>query len=358
MSLPLYLTYDDVLLEPGYSDLRRSAIDLSTILGKIKLTAPILSAPMDTVTESALAIALARLGGLGVIHMNMPITAQVKEVSKVKKEKLLVGAAIAYGDGAFERAEALLKSDVDLLVIDTAHGHSKGVIEMTKQIKKDKRFNKVTLVAGNVATVEGVRVLVKAGADVVKVGIGPGSICTTRVVAGIGVPQLSAVMLAVKEANKFKKPIIADGGINYSGDMVKALAGGAGAIMLGRLLAGTKESPGKLVKAKQGWFKAYRGMGSFEAMQKGSKNRYGQADFKTKYLVPEGVSARVPYVGSLSDYLQQMVGGIKSGFVYIGAKNLKEVKKKAKFIRITEASLKESHPHDLWAMQVTSNYNK
>ncbi|MFZ5390775.1 MAG: IMP dehydrogenase [Patescibacteria group bacterium] len=358
MTFPLYLTYDDVLLEPDYSDLRRVDVDLSTTLGKIKLAVPILSAPMDTVTTSALAIALARLGGLGVIHKNMSITAQVGEVNKVKREKLLVGAAIAYGDGAFERAEALLKSGVDLLVIDTAHGHSKGVIEMTKQIKKDKKFNNLTLVSGNVATAAAVRALIKAGADVVKVGIGPGSICTTRVVAGIGVPQLSAVILAVKEADKFKKPVIADGGINYSGDMVKALAAGAKAIMLGRLLAGTKESPGKLVKTKLGWFKTYRGMGSFEAMQQGSKDRYGQANFKTKQLVPEGVSAKVPYVGSLSDYLHQMVGGIKSGFVYIGARNLSDIKKKAKFVRITSASLKESHPHDLLSVQAAPNYNK
>ena len=353
---PLYLTYDDVLLEPGYSDLRRSDVDLTTVLGKIKLTVPVLSAPMDTVTESALAIALAQAGGLGVIHKNMSIPNQASEVKKVKDKNLSVGAAIAYGADAMERAEALLKAGVDMLVIDTAHGHSKSVIDMTTKIKKDKRFNKVTLVSGNVATVEGVRVLIKAGADVVKVGIGPGSICTTRVIAGIGVPQLSAVMLAVKEAAKFKIPIIADGGINYSGDMVKALATGAKAIMIGRLLAGTKESPGKLIKTKQGWFKAYRGMGSFEAMQQGSKDRYGQSDIKTKHLVPEGVSASVPYIGELADYLYQMVGGVKSGFVYVGAKNLSEIKSKAKFVRITEASLKESHPHDLAEVQKAPNY--
>ncbi len=356
MSLPLYLTYDDVLLEPGYSDLRRSDVDLATVLGKIKLLVPVLSAPMDTVTESALAIALARSGGLGVIHKNMPVASQANEVKKVKSKNLLVGAAIAYGGEAIDRAEALLKAGVDMLVIDTAHGHSKGVIDMTGKIKKDKKFSKITLVSGNVATAEGVRVLIKAGADVIKVGIGPGSICTTRVVAGIGVPQLSAVLTAVKAAAKSGVPIIADGGINYSGDMVKALAAGAAAVMVGRLLAGTREAPGKLIKTKHGWFKAYRGMGSFEAMQLGSKDRYGQTDIKTKHLVPEGVSAQVVYTGELADYLHQMVGGIKSGFVYIGAKNLTEIKNKAKFIRITEASLKESHPHDLGIISPAPNY--
>lgn len=353
---PLYLTFDDVLLEPCYSDLHRQGVDLTTVLGKVKLTVPILSAPMDTVTESQLAIALAKQGGLGVIHKNMSINEQAQEVKKVKMNKLQVGAAIAYGYDAMDRALALLKAGVDMLVIDTAHGHSKGVVDMTKKIKADKKFNKVTLVSGNVATPEGVRVLIKAGADVVKVGIGPGSICTTRVVAGIGVPQLSAVMLAVKEAQKSKTPIIADGGINYSGDMVKALAAGASAVMLGRLFAGTKESPGKLIKTQSGWFKSYRGMGSFEAMQKGSKDRYGQADIKTRQLVPEGVAASVAYTGELADNLHQMVGGIKSGFVYIGAKNLQEIKKKAKFVRITEASLKESHPHDLSGVKKAPNY--
>ena len=351
------LTYDDVLLLPQYSDIRRSEVSLKTNLTKgLGLELPILSAPMDTVTESDMAIALARAGGLGVIHKNMSVSEQAMEVKKVKQKKLLVGAAIGYGEGAFERALALAQAGADVLIIDTAHGHSKGVIEMTQQLKKDLRFKKVEIIAGNVATAEGVRALIKAGADAVKVGIGPGSICTTRVVAGIGVPQLSAIFEAVQVAKQSGISVISDGGINYSGDIVKALAAGASSVMIGRLLAGTKESPGKLVKENGKLFKTYRGMGSFEAMQKGSKDRYGHADSTKKQLVPEGVSARVPYTGLVADVLEQMAGGLKSGMVYIGAKNLLELKKKAKFIQITSASLKESHPHDLASMDKAVNY--
>ena len=351
------LTFDDVLLLPQYSDIRRKDVSLSTKLTKrLSLELPILSAPMDTVTESSMAIEMARAGGLGVIHKNMSASEQAREVQKVKIKKLLVGAAIAYGEGSLERALALAQAGADVLIIDTAHGHSKGVIEMTKLLKKDLRFKKVEIIAGNVATAEGVRALIKAGADAVKVGIGPGSICTTRVVAGIGVPQLSAVLEAVKVAKQSGIPIIADGGINYSGDIVKSLAAGASAVMIGRLFAGTKESPGKLVKINSKLYKTYRGMGSFEAMQKGSKDRYGHSESTKKQLVPEGVSARVPYTGLVADVLEQMAGGLKSGMVYIGAKNLLELKKKAKFIQITPASLKESHPHDLASIDKAVNY--
>lgn len=356
MNWPLNLTFDDVLLLPQYSTVRRAEVDVITKLTKrLTLSVPILSAPMDTVTESKLAIALARAGGLGIIHKNMSPAQQAHEVKKVKKQKLLVGAAISFGEGALARALALLKSGADVLVIDTAHGHSAGVIAMTKLLKADKRFNKVDIIAGNVGTAAGVKDLIKAGADAVKIGIGPGSICTTRVVAGIGVPQLSAVLAGVKAA-RGRVTIIADGGINYSGDIVKALAAGAGAVMLGRLLAGTKESPGKLTKRGGRWFKAYRGMGSFEAMQLGSKDRYGQAAIATKKLVPEGVAAETAYVGPVADYLHQLVGGVKSGMVYVGARNLVELKKRAKFVRITEASLKESHPHDLVNVSPAPNY--
>jgi len=360
MSLPLYLTYDDVLLLPCYSAIRRRDVVLATRLTRrLSLAIPILSAPMDTVTESAMAIALATAGGLGVIHMNMSPAKQAAQIKKVKKSgktKLLTAAAISFGDNGLPRAEALLKAGVDILVIDTAHGHSKGVIDMTKLLKRDKRFSKVDIIAGNVGTSEGVKDLIKAGADAVKVGIGPGSICTTRVVAGIGVPQLSAVMFAVKAAAKSGVPIIADGGINYSGDIVKALAAGASAVMIGRLLAGTREAPGKLVRRGGQLFKTYRGMGSFEAMQLGSKDRYNQVGLTVSKLIPEGVSAHVPYTGLAVDVVEQLVGGLKSGMIYVGAANLTELKNKARFVRITEASLKESHPHDLASMQAAPNY--
>lgn len=355
--LAQYLTFDDVLLLPRYAAVRRREVSLATSLGKhTVLGIPLLSAPMDTVTESELAIALGREGGLGVIHKNMTPAKQAGEVAKVKKRKLLAAAAISFGDGALERALAVCKAGVDVVVIDTAHGHSKGVIEMTKLLKKDYRFRKVVLVSGNVGTADGARALISAGANVVKVGIGPGSICTTRVVAGIGVPQLSAIWETVRAAKGSGVPIIADGGISHSGDIVKALAAGATAVMVGRLLASTAEAPGKLVTVAGKRYKTYRGMGSFEAMQAGSKDRYGQAQSKKGELVPEGVSARVPYTGTLHDVVVQLMGGLTSGMVYIGARNLKELAAKAKFVQITQASLMESHPHHLSAIDEAPNY--
>lgn len=354
---PRYLTYDDVLLLPRYDEVTRSEVSLATNLTKrLTLSIPLLSAPMDTVTEAKLALALASEGGLGVIHKNMSASQQAALVAAVKRQKKLAAAAISYGEGALERALALRQAGADALVIDTAHGHSKGVIAMTRLLKHDGRFRSVEIVAGNVGTAEGVRALIKAGADAVKVGIGPGSICTTRIVAGIGVPQLSAVLEAVKAAKGSGVPIIADGGISHSGDIVKALAAGAAAVMVGRLLAGTKESPGKLVTVGGKKYKTYRGMGSFEAMQQGSKDRYGQAHSKRGELIPEGVSARVPYTGTLHDVVTQLMGGLTSGMVYMGARNLKELKAKAKFIRITQASLMESHPHHLSAIDEAPNY--
>jgi len=361
LNFPERLTFDDVLLEPGYSVIRRHQVQIATQLTKRwNLEVPILAAPMDTVTEAALAIALGKLGGLGVIHKNMPVAKQANQVVKVKKQIKArpAAAAISFGEEAKIRARALLKAGVDILVIDTAHGHSQGVIEMVKYLKSNRQYKKIDIIAGNVGTAQGVKDLIKAGADAVKVGIGPGSICTTRVVTGIGVPQLSAVLEGVRAARSANIPIIADGGINYSGDIVKALAAGAAAVMIGRLLAGCKESPGRLIRSQGRLFKAYRGMGSGEAMRLGSKDRYGQAGLTVSKLIPEGVSAQVPYVGTVSAVVEQLVGGLKSGMVYVGAVNLTELAKRARFVRITEASLKESHPHDLFAVQEEPNYKK
>lgn len=350
------LTYDDVLLVPQYSTIVPSATSLKTRLGSIELDLPFLSAPMDTVTESGMAIALAQAGALGVIHKNMSAKKQAAEVKKVSAKKLVVGAAISVGDEQFERAVELVTAGASLLVVDSAHGHSKGVLDQIKRLKK--KFKKgVTIVGGNVASSEGTRALIAAGADVVKVGVGPGSICTTRVVAGVGVPQLSAVMDAVEAARKTKTPIIADGGIKYSGDIVKALAAGASAIMAGGLFSGTDESPGKIVTVKGEKMKVYRGMGSEDAMMAGSKDRYGQkGTTEKKKLVPEGVVGYSAYKGSVQEILFQLAGGVQSGMGYNGAKNLKALQERAQFVRITSAGLKESHPHTLAAMEKSKNY--
>lgn len=350
------LTYDDVLLVPQYSTIVPSATSLKTRLGSIELDLPFLSAPMDTVTESGMAIALAQAGALGVIHKNMSAKKQAAEVKKVSAKKLVVGAAISVGDEQFERAIELVAAGASLLVVDSAHGHSKGVLDQIKRLKK--KFKKgVTIVGGNVASSEGTRALIAAGADVVKVGVGPGSICTTRVVAGVGVPQLSAVMDAVEAARKTKTPIIADGGIKYSGDIVKALAAGASAIMAGGLFSGTDESPGKIVTVKGEKMKVYRGMGSEDAMMAGSKDRYGQkGTTEKKKLVPEGVVGYSAYKGSVQEILFQLAGGVQSGMGYNGAKNLKALQERAQFVRITSAGLKESHPHTLAAMEKSKNY--
>ncbi|MDP3986372.1 MAG: IMP dehydrogenase [Candidatus Veblenbacteria bacterium] len=357
-SFTLALTFDDVLLAPQYSTIHRQDVDLAVRLTKrLSLDMPILSSPMDTVTESKLAIALGRQGGLGVMHRNLKPPEQAAEVRKVKRAGLVAAAAIGYGPGALERALTLVRAGVDVLVLDTAHGHSAGALRTVSALKKDRKFRRVDLIAGNVGTAEGVRALIRAGADVVKVGIGPGSICTTRVVAGIGVPQLTAVLEAVAAA-RGRVPIIADGGINSSGDIVKALAAGASAVMLGRLFAGASEAASKLVRLGGKRYKTYRGMGSFEAMQRGSKDRYGQRESKTFELVPEGVAGYVPYTGALKDTVIQLVGGLKSGMVYVGAKNLKELARRAKFVRITQASLLESHPHHLSFIQDAPNYRR
>jgi len=474
------LTFDDVLILPSKSEVLPSETNVTTYLTrKIKLNIPIVSSAMDTVTESKMAIALAQLGGIGIIHRNLPIKAQAEEVDKVKRsesgmivdpitmspedkiyqaievmkrykisglpitegkklvgiltnrdlrfetrmhlpikevmtkdvitvpmgtslkeaEKILqrhkieklpvvdenfnlkglitykdilkriqyphaikdefgrlrVGAAIGVGEDVLERTEALIKAKVDVLVIDTAHGHSKRVLETVKMIKK--HFPDVELIAGNIATPEAAEDLIKMGADAVKVGVGPGSICTTRVVTGVGVPQITAISEVYKVCKKYNIPVIADGGIKFSGDITKAIAAGASSVMIGNLLAGTDEAPGDIIIYQGRSYKLYRGMGSIGAMKEGSKDRYFQDDIlsETK-LVPEGIEGRVPYKGSVSKVIQMLVGGLRAGMGYAGCKTIKELQEKAKFIRITPAGVKESHVHDVEIIKEAPNY--
>ena len=473
------LTFDDVLLIPSKSDILPADVCLKTRLaGDVYLNTPIMTAAMDTVTESAMAIAIAREGGIGVIHKNMPIEIQADEVDKVKrsengvilnpfylapentvieadnlmakykisgvpickdgklvgiltnrdlrfltdynipisevmtkenlitapvgtgldeareilkrskveklpivddnfalkglitikdiqkagkypnsardkKGRLLCAAAIGVTANVLERATALVEAGVDVLVLDSAHGHSEGIINCVRKVKE--AFPKIPLIAGNIATAEACEDLIEAGADAVKVGIGPGSICTTRIVAGIGVPQISAVYDAACVARKKNIPVIADGGIKYSGDIVKALAAGANVVMLGSLLAGCDEAPGEEEIYQGRRFKTYRGMGSLAAMANGSKDRYFQEN--NKKLVPEGVEGRVPYKGLLSETVFQLLGGIKSGFGYCGCKDIPTLHEKAQFVKITGAGLKESHPHDIYITKEAPNYS-
>ena len=473
------ITFDDVLIRPRYSEIVPSEVDVSTQLTKkIRLNIPLLSSPMDTVTEADLAIALAKSGGLGVIHKNMNVQSQTEQVYKVKRsangiiedpvtlppdstvgdaknlmqqhnvsgvpivnadgtlagiltrrdlrflesletgisevmtsenlvtatgnvtleqaekiltakkvEKLLlvdeekklrglitikdidivkrfpnackdeqgrlrVGAAIGVHD--YERAESLIAKDVDVLIVDSAHGHSSNVIETIKELKK--RFD-IEVVAGNVATAEGCQALIDAGADAVKVGIGPGSICTTRVVSGIGVPQVTAIFEAAQVAEKNDVTIIADGGVRYSGDVTKAIAAGARAVMIGSLFAGLSESPGQTILYQGRTFKVYRGMGSMGAMAKGSSERYRQSTDTPGKLVPEGVEGRVPFRGALSDSVYQLVGGLRAGMGYCGTQTIEELRKDAQFIQVTAASVRESHPHDIAITQEAPNYS-
>lgn len=478
----LSLTFDDVLLVPGYSEVLPSEVDLRTELHpRLRLNIPVLSAAMDTVTESELAIALARQGGLGVIHRNMGVKEQAAEVDKVKrseagmivnpvtldpdatladaeaimaryhisgvpitledgtlvgiltnrdirfardysrpvrefmtaeglvtapigttleearevlhryrieklplvddqgklkglitykdilkreeyphaakdeKGRLLVAAAVGVGGAGLERAQALVDAGVDALAIDTAHGHTKGVIETVRALKH--HWPGVPVIAGNVVTGEGVVALAQAGADVVKVGVGAGSICTTRVVAGVGVPQVSAIWECARAAQEVGVPLVADGGIKYSGDIVKALAAGAQAVMLGSLLAGLEEAPGELIIYEGRHFKSYRGMGSLGAMKGRARDRYatGQENGAVK-LVPEGIEGMVPYKGRLADYMFQLMGGLRAGMGYVGAANLAELHSRARFTRITNAGLIESHPHDVIITKEAPNY--
>ena len=472
------LTFDDVLLIPQASDVLPHEVDLRTKLtDDILLNIPIISAAMDTVTESRLAIAMAREGGMGIIHKNMTIEEQAKEVDKVKRSehgvitdpfflepeqlvrdavslmaryrisgvpitkngklvgiltnrdlrfetnfdqpienimtkdnlvtapvgtsladaqkilgkhrieklpivdgkgylkglitikdieksiqypnsardkngRLLAGAAVGTAANTMERVAALVEAKVDVIAVDTAHGHSKMVLQKVSEIKK--KYPELSVIAGNVATAAATKALIEAGADVVKVGIGPGSICTTRVVAGIGMPQLSAVMDCAEAADKLGKRIIADGGIKYSGDIVKALAAGGSAVMIGSMLAGTTESPGEIELYQGRSFKVYRGLGSLSAMAAGSKDRYFQEN--AQKFVPEGVEGRVPYRGSVSDIIYQMKGGLRSGMGYCGKKNIEELRKNSEFVRITNAGLLESHPHDISISKEAPNY--
>lgn len=480
------LTFDDVLLVPQESGILPKDASLETVLARgIVLHTPFLSAPMDTVTEHKMAIALALSGGMGIIHKNLSVEAQAAEVTKVKRfengfiqepitvspdaqisavetmrkqygyekipvvdragtllglitdldywmpehahalvktrmvprkdlvvgkagisleeantmihknrlrvlcivdkagklvsmvtrsdieknsvytdavknadKQLRVGAAVGVGDSALERAGALVEAGVDAIVVDTAHGHSEGVLNTVKMLRK--KYRDLAIIGGNIATAEAAKALVSAGVDAVKVGIGPGSICTTRIVAGIGVPQLSAIVEVVRGVRSTKKTVrvIADGGIKSSGDIVKALAAGADVVMMGNMFAGTDESPGRVEFIGGRMFKTYRGMGSVEAMEHGSKDRYGQGDVaEKKKFVPEGVSGRVPYKGPVQRILYQLAGGVRSGMGYNGAKNLSELRKNAHFVKITNASLKESHPHDLADMDSAPNYS-
>jgi len=359
------LSFDDILLIPQKSNILPKQTKVNTqVTQNFKLQIPILSAAMDTVTEFKMALKLAQIGGLGIIHKNFSPSQQANQIKKIKTQdgNLLTGAAISVGEEQFKRALKLVKAGVNILVIDTAHGHSDGVIKMIKRLKNDKRFKQIDIIAGNVATAQAAKDLIKAGADALKIGIGPGAICTTRVVTGVGIPQITAIQNAIigrKQAKKPNIPIIADGGIKYSGDIAKALAVGADCVMLGSLLSGTAEAPGKIKTIQGKKYKVYRGMGSLDAMTKGSKDRYGQKEVKNKNkLVPEGVSGLVAYKGPVEKVIYQLIGGVRSAMGYLGALNITEFQKKARFIQITGAGLKESHPHSLSKVDNTVNYQQ
>lgn len=370
----LALTFDDVLLRPGYSGFARQDISLKTHLSRnIILASPLVAAPMDTVTEHTLAIALARLGGIGFIHRNLTVNDQVTEVAKVKKEKLQVGAAVGSSPGYESRVDALVAAGVDVLLIDSAHGYSKNVIDAVSYIKA---HHTIDVIAGNVATAEGAEALIQAGADGLRVGMGPGAICSTRVVSGMGVPQLTALLDTARVAKKHGVPVIADGGIMYSGDIVKALAAGASTVMMGRMFATTEEAPGEAVKLKAEHvpsrfqnivdgspdytFKEYRGMGSVAAMKRGmavsSEDEFHGKSYKGDALVAEGVEGLVPCSGTVKALVDQLIGGISSGMYYVGAKSVTQLWEVAQFIRITQASLTESHPHDLFITNPGDSY--
>lgn len=367
------LTFDDVLLIPAESHVLPNEVKLDTKLApNLQLHIPLISAGMDTVTEGNMAIAMAENGGLGVIHKNLSIEAQVDEVKKAKGKtvdpnlphpavdnqgRLLATAAVGVTSDTFERAESLLEAGADAIVIDTAHGHSAGVLRKIKEIRE--HFPNATLIAGNVATGEGTAALFDAGVDVVKVGIGPGSICTTRIVAGVGVPQITAIYDAASVAQKYGKKIIADGGIKYSGDVVKALAAGGNAVMLGSMFSGTTEAPGTIFTNEGKQFKSYRGMGSVGAMsqQHGSSDRYFQGGVnEANKLVPEGVEALVPYKGDVSNIIYQIDGGLRAGMGYVGASTIEELIENSQFVQITNAGLRESHPHDVQMAKEAPNY--
>ncbi len=348
VSIKEALTFDDVTLAPKYSAILPSEVDTSIKLtNNLKLKIPLLSSAMDTVTESKMAIAIAKAGGIGIIHRNLDTKKQLFEIKKVKKQKLLVGAAVGAGPKELQRAKDILKEGVDLIVVDTAHGHTKKVSEIVKFIRKTKD-KKTALCAGNIATPQAAKFLLKLGVDIIKVGIGPGSICTTRLVAGIGVPQLSAILSVRNGIRNKNVKIISDGGIKYSGDLAKAFAAGADAVMIGSLFAGTDETPGKIIKKNGKLFKSFRGMGSVGAMNKGSADRYFQSKQKDilKY-VPEGVEGFAKYKGSVENVIYKLIGGLKSSMGYLGSKQIKYLRNKPKFVKITKAGFYESMVHNV-----------
>jgi len=356
------LTFDDVLLIPKYSDILPKDVNTESFLTKkISLKIPLLSSAMDTVTESNMALALAKDGGIGIIHKSMSISDQVNEIKIVKdvSSNFLVGAAVGTSDDTYDRVKELMKVKVDVIVVDTAHGHSKKVIDVIKWIKSN--YKDMQVIGGNIGTYEAAKDLIKAGVDAVKVGIGPGSICTTRIVAGIGVPQITAIKNVAKALDGTDVKLIADGGIRFSGDIVKALAAGANTVMIGGLFAGTTEAPGKVFLDKETniKYKSYRGMGSIGAManSQSSKDRYFQHDTKdAKKLVPEGVEGRLKYKGSVQPIIYQLLGGIRSGMGYLGAENIQELYEKADFVQLTAAGIRESHVHDVTITKETPNY--
>ncbi|WP_373751688.1 IMP dehydrogenase [Weissella soli] len=370
----LGLTFDDVLMVPAPSDVTPNTVSTKTELTPtLTLNIPILSAAMDTVTESRLAIRLAQLGGLGVVHKNMLIEQQAAEVKRVKDApvdlglnpnaavdangRLLVAGAVGVTNDTLDRVAAMVEAGVDAIVLDSAHGHSTGVLRKVTEVRE--AFPELNIIAGNIATGAGAAALYDAGADVVKVGIGPGSICTTRVVAGTGVPQVTAIIEAATTAAQYGKTIVADGGIKWSGDIVKAIAAGGNAVMLGSMLAGTDETPGEVLEDSTTGkkFKAYRGMGSIAAMENGSKDRYFQGEVKeVNKMVPEGIEARTEYKGTLADVVFQLIGGLRSGMGYTGSASIKDLVEKGQFIQITNAGLIESHPHDVEITVAAPNY--
>ncbi len=365
-------TFDDLLLVPAYSKVVPIDVVLHTKLTKkITLKIPVLSAAMNTVTESTMAIALARLGGMGILHKNMSIEAQTKMVKAVKnapvldpKEasldglgRLLVGAAVGVSKDTMERVSALVSAGVDIVAVDSAHGHSKGVIDTIKTMKA--HYPDLDIIGGNVVTAQAAIDLIYAGASAIKVGVGPGSICTTRVVSGVGVPQITAINDVYQVAKQYDIGIIADGGIKLSGDIPKALAAGADSVMLGSLLAGTLETPGDVYEIHGKPVKSYIGMGSLTAMKEGSSDRYFQGGIKElKKLVPEGIEATVSFKGPISDVIYQLMGGLRSGMGYCGCSTVVELKEKAQFVKISVAGLKESHPHDVDNIKEAPNYHE
>lgn len=361
-------TFDDLLLVPAYSQVVPADVQLKTRLcDGILLSIPVCSAAMDTVTESKMGIALAQAGGLGFIHKNLSSELQAEMVKEVKaaavlsnsavdaKGKLLAGAAVGVSESTMARVQLLVEAGVDIITVDSAHGHSAGVIETVRKIHE--QYPDLPLVGGNIVTGDAAQALIQAGASVLKVGVGPGSICTTRIVSGVGVPQLTAVSDVVQVAKRYNVGVIADGGIKFSGDIVKALAAGADAVMLGGLLAGCEETPGEIIEVYGKKVKTYVGMGSLSAMQRGSSDRYFQGGQKElKKLVPEGIEATVPYKGPMSDVIYQMMGGLRSGMGYCGCANIEELKEKAQFVKISNAGLKESHPHTVENVKEAPNY--